>query len=73
MVFHVKRINPLDRKRKIVYALSLMPMSRKRLGEVVGTYRLNEFVSDLTYQGIVCMNQSSKKLELATEVMSYAK
>ena len=66
-------LNKLDRKRKIVYALSLMPMSRKRLGEVVGTYRLNEFVADLTAQEIVCMNQSTKKLELTTEVMSYAK
>jgi hypothetical protein len=66
-------MNELDRKRKIVYALSLMPMSRKRLGEVVGTYKLNKLVSDLTYQGIVCMNQSTKCLELATEVMSYAK
>lgn len=64
-------MNELDRKRKIVYALSLMPMSRKRLGEVVGTYRLNEFVADLTAQGIICMNQSAKKLELTTEIMVY--
>jgi hypothetical protein len=64
-------MNDLDRKRKIVYALSLMPMSRKRLGEVVGTYRLNEFVSDLTYQGIVQMNQSAKVLELATDIIVY--
>lgn len=65
----LSRIRVLDRKRKIVYALSLMPMTRKRLGEVVGTYKLNEFVSYLTAAGIVCMNQSSKCLELQTEVM----
>ena len=64
-------MNELDRKRKIVYALSLMPMSRKRLGEVVGTYKLNSLVADLTAQGIVQMNQSAKVLELATEIMVY--
>ena len=64
------KIDPIARKRKIVYALSLKPMSRKRLGEVVGTYRLNEFVADLTAAGVVCMNQSTKCLELATEVMA---
>ena len=63
------KIDPLTRKRKIVYALSLTPMTRKRLGEVVGTYKLNEFVADLTAAGVVCMNQSSKCLELQTEVM----
>ena len=63
------KINPLERKRKIVYALSLTPMTRKRLGEVVGTYRLNEFVADLTAAGVVCMNQSSGCLELCTDVM----
>ena len=62
-------MNELDRKRKIVYALSLMPMSRKRLGEVVGTYKINKLVADLTAQGIVQMNQSAKVLELATEII----
>lgn len=58
-----------QRKHKIVYALSLTPMTRKRLGEVVGTYKLNRLVSDLTAGGFVCMNQSTKKLELSMEVM----
>lgn len=59
-----------QRKAKIIYALSLMPMSRKRLGEVVGTYKLNGLVADLTADGFVCMNQSTQKLELAVEVMA---
>lgn len=58
-----------QRKHKIVYALSLTPMTRKRLGEVVGTYRLSEFVADLTAQEIICMNQSTKKIELLIETM----
>jgi len=63
-------MNELDRKRKIVYALSLKPMSRKRLGEVVGTYKLNKLVADLTAQGIVQMNQSAKVLELAVDIIA---
>ena len=58
-----------ERKNKIIYALSLTPMTRKRLGEVVGTYKLNALVADLTADGIVCMNQSLKQLELVAEVM----
>ena len=58
-----------QRKNKIIYALSPMPMSRKRLGEVVGTYKLNGLVADLTADGFVCMNQSTKQLELSMEVM----
>lgn len=58
-----------QRKHKIVYALSLTPMTRKRLGEVVGTYKLNRLVSDLTAGGFVCMNQSTKKLEACVDLV----
>ena len=58
-----------QRKHKIVYALSLTPMTRKRLGEVVGTYKLNRLVSDLTADGFVCMNQSIKKLEACIDLV----
>lgn len=62
-------LTDLQRKHKIVYALSLTPMTRKRLGEVVGTYKLNRLVSDLTAGGFVCMNQSTKKLEACVDLV----
>mgnify|MGYP003478791921 FL=1 len=64
-----RKLTDAQRKSKIIYALSLMPMSRKRLGEVVGTYKLNEFVADLTADGFVCMNQSTKKLEACIDLV----
>ena len=64
----LKRINPSDKKRRIIYALSLLPMSRKRLGEVVGTYRLHEFLADLTHDRFIISNQSTGCYELAEDV-----
>lgn len=65
----IQLLNPSDRKRKILYALSLTPMTRKRLGEVVGTYKLNALVADLTADGFVCMNQSTKMLEACVDLV----
>ena len=67
----IRLVNPIDRKRKIVYALSRVPMTHKRLGEVVGTYKLNSLVADLKASGVIWTNRSTGKLELATEIMVY--
>lgn len=64
-----RKLTDAQRKSKIIYALSLTPMTRKRLGEVVGTYKLNALVADLTADGFVCMNQSTQKLEACVDLV----
>ena len=58
-----KKIDEAQRKQEILKALET-PMSRKQLGAIVGTYRLNEFVADLLAANKIYINQTDKVLEL---------